>query len=147
MLVFTYWYRKNKSNQVIPRSPFYLLSVVLASSPRGSRVQRSLLRHQHSAHTNKFPFLLEAVSSFVQWVQELRPRLFLRASKINAGKPSEIYGAPDKYRGFLLLSLVVFWHFPNTNDIIQNNLHPPLQNQRVGGGNCRKWINTGKLLF
>lgn len=43
MLVFTYWYRKNKSDKVIPRSPFKFLSVVLPRPPRGSRVHGNIL--------------------------------------------------------------------------------------------------------
>lgn len=88
---------------------------------------------------NQFPHLLDGCNN------SNPVSLSLRASKLKAVKCSEIYEAPDKCKGFLLLSLVLFWHFPHTYDIIYNNLHPPLQNQRAGGGICKKWINTGKL--
>lgn len=57
----------------------------------------------------KFPLPLEPAPHWPVGIT-LPVSLCLRASKSQAVKCSEIYEAPDKCKGFLLL---LFWHFPN----------------------------------
>lgn len=65
MLVFTYWYRMNKSNKVIPK---LLLSPPLCGSTPAHLEAAGFRDTSILLTLGKFPSLLEPVSSFIKWV-------------------------------------------------------------------------------